>query len=120
MPSNFPPEIRKAMIWVAKDCWQIADDHGWHTSDRSTLERAMLVVTELSELCESARSNTLADPSDHIPQYTMAEEEWADVLVRVFDHCVEDHVSHERLISALFAKMEFNRSRPYRHGNKTA
>jgi len=38
----------------------------------------------------------------------------------VFDHCVEDHVSHERLISALFAKMEFNRSRPYRHGNKSA
>ena len=110
-----------AMIEVlAKECWQIAEDNGFHDKNkRSTLERAMLVVTELSELSESARNGTLGQPSDHIPEHTQAAEEWADVLIRAFDHCVDDGVTHEQLASALLAKMDFNRTRGYRHGGKT-
>ena len=110
---------KELMIEAAAECWNIAEEHGWHTTPRSTLERAMLVVTELSELVEAARANRLQSPSDHIPDYTYAEEEWADVLIRVFDHCVDDGVSHPALINAFFAKMDYNRTRPYRHGNKT-
>jgi hypothetical protein len=107
------------LVGVAQMCWQNAEAHGWHEMPRSTLERAMLVVTELSELSEAARNGTLQAPSDHIPAFTNAEEEWADVIVRVFDHAPDDGVTHERLIQALFAKMEYNRTRPYRHGGKT-
>lgn len=110
---------KELMIEAAAECWNIAEEHGWHTTSRSTLERAMLVVTELAELSEAARESRLQSPSDHIPDFTCAEEEWADVLIRVFDHCVDDGVSHPALINAFFAKMEYNRTRPYRHGNKT-
>lgn len=111
--------LRDMLVTVGRECWDISEAHGWHTSPRSTLERAMLTVTELAELSESARHGALNDPSDHIPEHTQAAEEWADVLVRVFDHCVEDGVTHEQLAAAFFAKVEFNRSRPYRHGGKT-
>lgn len=111
---------RKALIGMGVECWNIAEAHGFHDKGgRSTLERAMLVVTELAELSEAARHDTLQSPSDHIPVHTQAAEEWADVLVRVFDHCVDDGVTHADLADAFLAKMEFNRTRPYRHGGKT-
>lgn len=108
-----------ALACIAKECWDIAEANGFHTSPRSPLERAMLVVTELAELSEAARHSKLHDESDHIKGYTYAAEEWADVVIRVFDHCVDDGVSHRMLADAIIAKMEFNRTRGYRHGGKT-
>jgi len=101
---------------MAKMCWDQAEASGFHdAAPRSTLERAMLVVTELAELSEAARHGILQAPSDHIPEFTNAEEEWADVLVRVFDHCWDDGVTGERLGQAFVAKLAYNRTRPYRH-----
>lgn len=108
-----------AIINMARVCWEISENAGWHETPRSTLERAMLVVTECAELSEAARNGTLQDPSDHIPEHTQAAEEWADMLVRAFDHSREDGVTPSQLADAFIAKVEFNRSRPYRHGGKT-
>lgn len=101
-------------------CYAQADSMGFHDKgNRSPLERAMLVVTELAELAEAARHGTLQSPSEHIPDYTQAAEEWADVLVRVFDHSVDDGVDAETLGRAFVAKLAYNRTRGYRHGGKT-
>lgn len=100
-------------------CYDQAERQGFHSLPRSTLERAMLVVTELAELSEAARNSKLHAPSDHIPEFTNAEEEWADVLVRVFDHSPDDGVTPERLGRAFVAKLAYNRTRGHRHGGKT-
>lgn len=108
-----------AIAQMGQFCWEQAESMGWHTTPRSTLERAMLVVTELAELSEAARHNQLTSPSEHIPEFTAAEEEWADVLVRVFDHSPDDGVTPERLGRAFVAKLAYNRTRGYKHGGKT-
>ena len=43
--------------------------------------------------------------------------ELADTLIRIFDMCAAYELDIE---NALEIKMEFNKSRPYRHGNKKA
>lgn len=110
----------KAIDAMARKCWAQAESLGFHDgAHRGTLERAMLVVTELAELCEAARHNTLQSPSEHIPHHTQAAEEWADVLIRVFDHAWDDLVTGEELGRAFVAKLAFNLTRGYRHGGKT-
>lgn len=122
-PAPTPDGTKETWIAAIADmgsfCYGQAEAMGWHTTKRSTLERAMLVVTELAELSESARHQALQSPSEHIPEFTQAEEEWADVLVRVFDHSPDDGVTPTRLGQAFVAKLTFNRTRGYKHGGKT-
>lgn len=53
--------------------------------------------------------------SDHIPAFSMAEEELADCIIRCLDHG-EEH--GYRVAEAVVAKMLYNRTRPYKHGGK--
>lgn len=73
--------------------------------------KLMLVVTELAEWMEAVRHDNPA--SDHIPEFSLAEEEAADVLIRVFDLAGSSGL---RLSEALEAKMAFNEGREYMHG----
>lgn len=108
-----------AIADMGKFCYDQADKQGFHDGrSRQPLELCMLVVTELAELAEAFRKGQADAPSDHIPEFTYAEEEWADVLVRVFDHSY-DHVDPVRLGQAFVAKLAYNRTRGYRHGGKT-
>lgn len=79
----------------------------------------MLVVTELAEACEADRQAQKADnanlPSEHIPEFSGREEELADVLVRIF-HMGKKY--NLRLGEAFIAKMEFNFTRPLKHGKR--
>jgi len=118
-------DVARESDWIAalasmqSFCYDQAEASGFHDGRvRYPLELCMLVVTELAELAEAARKNKLDAPSDHIPEFTYAEEEWADVLIRVFDHS-HDHVDPIRLGQAFVAKLAFNRTRGYRHGGKT-
>lgn len=108
-----------AIADMGRFCYDQADKQGFHDGrSRQPLELCMLVVTELAELAEAFRKGQADAPSDHIPEFTYAEEEWADVLVRVFDHSY-DHVDPVRLGQAFVAKLAYNRTRGYRHGGKT-
>lgn len=116
----FATMVPQAIGAMARACFVNSEALGFHDGPkRSVLELAMLVVTELSELVEAARHGTLNDPSEHIPEYSQAEEEWADCLVRVLDHSVEMGVDPVRLGQAFVTKLAFNRTRGYRHGGKT-
>jgi len=99
------PDLRQAALLN-----DIAD----RLSTRNLGEQIALMHSELSEGLEYERKNPGA-PSDHIPGFTGLEEEFADVLIRIFDTSAQRKL---RLGEAVLAKMAFNATRPHKHGGK--
>jgi NTP pyrophosphatase (non-canonical NTP hydrolase) len=97
------------LVYLAHDT---AVEKGWWESPRSDGECIALMHSELSEALEALREDIM---SDHIPEFKGVEEELADVLIRVFGFAGARGLN---LGAALKAKMEFNRTRPHRHGGK--
>ncbi len=62
--------------------------------------------SELSEALEAMR--------EHRPQVEIAEE-LADCCIRIFDFCGARKIDLE---TAIAKKLEYNKNRPFRHGNK--
>lgn len=82
---------------------------GFWQSD-NTGEKIALMHSELSEALEADRKDL---DSEHVPGFTGVEEELADVLIRIFDFAYQRNL---RLGAALAAKMQFNLTRPFKHG----
>jgi NTP pyrophosphatase (non-canonical NTP hydrolase) len=95
----------------------VADEkeHGWWDRPREVGEVLMLVVTELSEAMEAHRSG--GTDSEKIPGFTRLEEELADAIIRLLDFAGGANLDLE---GAIRAKVRYNETRPYRHGNKLA
>ena len=110
-PSYFITEIRNAQKVVN----QIATDKGFWEKDRNDAEMIALMHSELSEALEAIRHEGYELVSEHIPNYNRVAEEMADVVIRVLDFCEARNID---LGSAIVAKMEFNITRPYKHGKK--
>ena len=72
-----------------------------------------LVHSELSEMLEAIRHGN--PPSDHIPEFSGAEEEAADVVIRLMNICAQQGW---RLAEAIEAKAQYNETRPHKHGGK--
>ena len=113
---------------IATEVYQIAADHGFHSDspkpgsgEEATIGRLAKFCANLhgeaSELWEAARKGKLKDLCDKEGcDLTCAEEELADLAIRVFDCAVVLNVDIGR---AILVKSKYNESRPFMHG-KTA
>ena len=80
--------------------------------------KLMLVVSELSEALEEWRDGKLEaywSGDDYKPEGFGIE--LADAIIRICDLAEAGGISLERMIAL---KMEYNKTRPFRHGNKRA
>lgn len=107
------PLLIQSIHLLAKDVHQIAKSKGFWDAPRCDGELIALIHSELSEWFEYLRRSNPA--SSHIPQFTGAEEEAADVIIRVLDLC---EARGYRIGEALASKIKFNENRTYKHGDK--
>ncbi len=93
----------------------------WDNENRNIGELLALVHSEISEALEVYRIRAESGLKDIWYREDGKPEgftvELADTLIRIFDMCAAYELDLE---NALKTKMEFNKSRPYRHGNKKA
>lgn len=90
---------------LCKQAYETAKSKGWHDEDIAVGIFLALIHSEVSEAVEADRKG---DDDNFV-------EELADICIRTFDLCGLMGIDLE---SAILKKMEYNKSRPHRHGNK--
>lgn len=88
---------------------------GWYDSSRSDAEAIAMVHCELSEFLEALRSEDPGKPDKKCPDFSAAEVEMADAVIRLMDLAM--HKGY-RLGEAILAKHAYNLTRPYKHGKR--
>lgn len=92
-------------------CARISADHGF--VEDNVGEKVALMHSELSEALEYLRKGN--QPDDHIPNFSGAEAEFADTIIRIM---VFAQARGLDVASAIIAKSIYNAGRPYKHGGK--
>lgn len=103
---------------LAKKAHRISKEHGFYDEEAGPWnfgEKISLMHSELSEALEAHRNGKANEPSEHCPEITTLEEEFADEIIRVLDTCEYMGLN---IGKAIITKMSYNDSRPYKHGKK--
>ena len=90
-----------------------AKEKGWWEGERNDGELLALVHSEVTEILEALRHGN--PPDDKVPEFSGAEAESADVIIRLMDMA---EARGWRLAEAIVAKMAMNKGRAYEHGGK--
>lgn len=104
LPKNYE-EKGISINELCSEAFKIATSKGWHEKEPETGTMLALIHSEVSEALEADRKG---DEGNFV-------EELADVCIRVFDLCGSRKIDLEKAITD---KMEKNKSRSYKHGNK--
>ena len=91
----------------------MAKQKGWYDTKRTPLELLCLIHSEVSECCEAFRAGN--PKNEKIDGFTDAEIELADIIIRVLDMSAFYGFD---ISGAIRAKVEYNATRPDRHGGK--
>jgi NTP pyrophosphatase (non-canonical NTP hydrolase) len=124
---------------MAQAAYENSKDHGWYDDKRTPLEIHMLIVSEVAEATEEVRNGkpslyfkckTAGDAdytesqleslvqSGHNAEDIKPEGEaieLADVVIRVMDYFGAKGWDLEK---AILYKHQYNKTRPFKHGNK--
>ena len=103
-------------LWneMAKEVHKNAVQKGFWEHERNVGEMIALMHSELSEALEGIREGN--KQSEKLgPGFNQAEEEFADLIIRVMDTCYR---RGWKVAGAIIAKHLYNQTRPYKHGKK--
>lgn len=104
--------FRRGWNNLAQDVHENAVNKGfWPEGGRNDGEILALIHSELSETLEGIRAGN--PPDDKLPEFSSAEVELADAVIRIMDYGIG---RGWRVAEAIEAKMAFNKTRAFKHG----